>query len=60
MSLSAMHSSTMRTDSLVHRVELSKALLSMISFAATLASAVPSTKTGTLPGPTPMAGFPEL
>jgi hypothetical protein len=55
-----MHSSTMRTDSLVHRVELSKALLSMISFAATLASAVPSTKTGTLPGPTPMAGFPEL
>ncbi len=51
---------TISTDSLVHRIELSKLLLSAIRVAALARSAVPSTSTGTLPGPTPMAGFPEL
>ena len=40
-------------------MELSKALLSAIRRAASGRSAVASTSTGTLPGPTPSAGFPE-
>jgi hypothetical protein len=51
---------TISTDSLVHRTELSKLLLSTIRRAALARSAVASTSTGTLPGPTPMAGVPEL
>src|SRR5215470_1469791 len=49
----------MSTDSLVQSTELSKALLAVISFAAAATSAVPSTRTGTLPGPTPSAGLPD-
>src|SRR5581483_11853728 len=53
-------SSTISTDSFVHRIELSKLLLSTIRLAALARLAVASTSTGTLPGPTPMAGVPEL
>ena len=53
-------SSTISTDSLVHKMELSKLLLSTIRRAAWARSAVASTSTGTLPGPTPIAGLPEL
>ena len=49
----------MRTDSLVQSTELSNALLSTIRCAAAARSAVASTRTGTLPGPTPRAGLPE-
>ena len=55
-----MDSSAISTDSLVHKMELSKLLLSTMRRAAAARSAVASTSTGTLPGPTPMAGFPEL
>ena len=51
---------TISTDSLVHRIELSKLLLSTIRRAASGRSASSATKTGTLPGPTPIAGVPEL
>ena len=47
---------TMSTDSLVHSTELSKLLLSTIRRAAVARSAVASTSTGTLPGPTPSGG----
>ncbi len=53
-------SSTISTDSLVQRIELSKLLLSVIRLAAFARSALASTSTGTLPGPTPIAGVPEL
>ena len=49
----------MSTLSLVQRTELSNALLSTSFFAARARSAVASTRTGTLPGPTPIAGLPE-
>ena len=49
----------MSTDSLVHSTELSNALLSTMRRAAALMSALASTKTGTLPGPTPSAGLPD-
>src|SRR3954451_17516542 len=49
----------MMLDSLVHRHELSNDLESTIHWAAARRSAVASTSTGTLPGPTPSAGVPE-
>ena len=58
--MAAAASSTMSTDSLVHRIELSKLLLSTIRLAALARSALASTSTGTLPGPTPSAGVPEV
>jgi len=58
--VAATESSTISTDSLVHRIELSKLLLSTIRLAVLARSAVASTSTGTLPGPTPIAGVPEL
>src|SRR4051812_28003691 len=59
MNASAIRSSTMAQDSLVQRMELSKLLDSISSLAAVATSAVWSTSTGTLPGPTPSAGLPE-
>ncbi len=47
------------TDSLVHSTELSNALLAAMRRAAAARSAVASTSTGTLPGPTPSAGLPD-
>jgi len=46
-------------DSLVQRMELSKLLEATMRFAASFRSAVSSTTTGALPGPTPKAGLPE-
>jgi hypothetical protein len=43
----------------VHSTELSNALLVTSFSAARPRSAVASTRTGTFPGPTPMAGLPE-
>ena len=59
LSFAAMASSAISTDSLVHSTELSKALLSTMRRAAASMSALASTKTGTLPGPTPRAGLPD-
>src|SRR3712207_2430951 len=50
----------MSTDSFVQSTELSNALLSTMRRAAALRSALASTRTGTFPGPTPIAGLPEL
>ena len=43
-----------------HKVPLSKLWLDVIACAAQATSADRSTYTGTLPGPTPYAGLPEL
>ncbi|CAA9326790.1 MAG: hypothetical protein AVDCRST_MAG29-796 [uncultured Nocardioidaceae bacterium] len=56
---SATGSSTISTLSFVHSTELSNALLVTSLAAARGRSAVASTSTGTLPGPTPIAGLPE-
>jgi hypothetical protein len=56
---SATRSSTIATDSLVHRIELSNAFESARHFAALGTSAVASTSAGTLPGPTPSDGLPD-
>jgi hypothetical protein len=56
---SATDSSTISTLSLVHSTELSNALLVTSFPAARGRSALASTSTGTLPGPTPIAGLPE-
>ena len=58
-SLSAIRSSAISTDSFVQRIELSKAFESTMQRAARGRSAVASTSTGTLPGPTPSAGLPD-
>ena len=56
---SATRSSTIATDSLVQRIELSNAFESARQAAACATSALASTSAGTLPGPTPSAGLPE-
>ena len=58
-SASATRSSTIATDSFVHRIELSNAFESARQGAALATSAVASTSAGTLPGPTPSDGLPE-
>ena len=46
-------------DSLVQRIELSNDFEATMRLAASLMSALSSTSTGALPGPTPIAGLPE-
>ena len=54
-----MHSSTITACSDAHIIPLSKVLDNIKSFTACFISADFSIKHGTLPAPTPKAGFPE-